>query len=126
MILVFLLWWWWWWFGTLLSSLFPSLFDSYGHAMSISIISFFLLPSSIRSALLAVQLVLTRGSQSQYSFFPLFAFTFPLSHFSVYHFVPFGHNPLSIAHCTASTFNALSCLLTYSDPANFLHPANRC
>ncbi len=65
-------------------------------------------------------------SQSHNNFFPLFSITFLLSHLSVYHFVPSGDNPLSIAYCTANTFNALPCLLTYSDPAIVLHPASRC
>ena len=116
--------------GTFLSSplvsRFTFLFDSFGHAISISIISFVSPSSSVKSGLLAVQLVLMLCSQSHNNFFPLFSITFPLSHLSVYHFVPSGNNPLSIAHCTANTFNALSCVLTYSDPAIVLHPASRC
>ena len=45
-----------------------------------------------------------------------------------YHFVTSGSNPFFTAHQTANTFmiKALLCLLTYSVPASFLHPANKC
>ena len=68
---------------------------------------------------------LIQCSHSQYNFTPSFSITFPGSQFTAYHFVSSGSNRFSIAYFTASTFRVLSCRLTYSDPASFLHP-DRC
>ena len=92
--------------------------------MLINRISFFMLSSSVKSGLLAV--LLDRSHSMFPSCFPLFPKTFPFSHLSLYHFVSVGNIPLSVALCTSSTFYALSCLPTYSDPASCLHPANKC
>ena len=82
--------------------------------------------SKVKSGLRTKQLVLIRCSQSQNNFFPSFSITFPRYHFSTYRFVPSGSSLFSIAHFTASTVKALSCRLTFSDLANFLHPDRTC
>ena len=108
------------------SSHLTSLLASVRHAISTNVIVLLTVPSNVRSGLFAVQFILIRCSQSQNSFSQLFSITFLCSHLISYHLVPSGSSPLSIAHFTARTFRALSCGLTYSVPANFLHPDNRC
>ena len=114
------------WYFCIFSSLLSVLLLSFGHAMSIMNIFLFSCSSKVRSGLLAEHIVCIRCSQSQHNFLPFFSIIFPFSHFSFHHFLFSGRSPVLIAHCTANTFKALSCRLTYSVPAIFSQPANKC
>lgn len=102
-----------------------SLFESLRHTIFINNIVFLTVFSNVRCGLLARKFVLISCSQSQYNFFSSFTISFLCSYFSVYHSETSGNNPFSIAYFTTSTSSVFSCLLTYSDPASFLHPGKR-
>lgn len=109
-----------------------TLLYSLAHAVSINIIVFFDVPSSVRSGLQAMQSVVNRFPQPQKSFSSYFSTIFLRSQFVVQHYVSSQSSPISTVHFTASTFKVLLCRVTYtyqlflhSVPTSFLHPDRR-
>ena len=103
-----------------LSSGLTTLLYSLAHAVSINIIVFFDVPSSVRSGLQAMQSVVNRFSQPQKSFSSYFSTIFLRSQFVVQHYVSCQSSSISTVHFTASTFKVLLCHATYTYQLSYI------